>query len=173
MKNIARAVAAMSSAVMLISCAFGPDYGKASASLPDVAPDKGRIVFFRKWHFQSSVICARIKIDGQRVGCLSNAAVMQIDHSPGDVKIALDRPEAPGECIVPLKVDGGRTYYIEVDGNGGHGGGEAFGAVGLLLSSLKPDADQYCGGPWCAAIRDKADALPKLQDLTLETADAS
>jgi hypothetical protein len=128
--------------------------------------DKGRATFFRESHFVGSLIEARVKVDGREVGTVSNGAALEIEIPSGEPKIVIDSALGFASLTIPLKVEAGMAYYIEVAAQSPI---PAAGVVPYLLGGLKSKVDQYCNSDWCAGIIEKNEALPKIQNLGLET----
>lgn len=168
--------AGLAAAMLLTACATGPNYRDAQASMAALGPDKARVVFFRESHFVSSLARARVKIAGKTIGTVANGGAIQVDLPPGPTTITLDTPLTlrGGELIVPLQAVGGATYYIEVAGQSALAPSGYGGATGMALNTLRAtEVTQFCSPDWCATIVDQNTAMPKLQKLTLETADPS
>ena len=90
-----------------------------------------------------------------------------VDIDPGEPPIVIDTPLGFGSLTVPLRIEGGMEYYVELAAQADSV--PTAGAVPYLLSTLKSDVKQYCRAGWCAGVIAKSDALPKVEKLGLET----
>lgn len=152
-------------------CATGPKFAQISDHLQPVQDTKTRLVFFRTSHFVGSAISAHIKINGEKVGTLGNGAVLIVDRQPGDLAITIEQPISFSGLQFVLKTNAGSELYIEVASGDADDFFEKAGALPYLLGGLRAqDVNQHCGADWCAAIRNRDEALPKLSELELEAA---
>ena len=82
-------LAVLLSLVLVAGCATGPDFGAVSASIPAVAPDKGRVYFYRDVNPFGIAVQPTIYIRGQPVGPCVPGGVYFFDLPPGKYEAAV------------------------------------------------------------------------------------
>lgn len=149
---------------ILAACASGPRFGEVRASLQDVPPGKARVVLFRQSRFVGIMVSKDIKIDSKTIGALSDGSFLIADHEPGEIEVTVVNDFLSKDFQFAFKVEGGKTYYVELDQSGTMelplGGG------GFVPLTVGADVSRFCGPGWCAGLEDEAEALPKLSSLT-------
>jgi hypothetical protein len=157
---------------LLGGCSGGPEYAEVAPSLGAVSSGQARLVFFRESHFAGSIVTLRLWVDGVRVGSLPNGSVLIVDHTPGTVRVRFDQWGSFSPVSFPITAEAGHEYYIEL---GMRPQCELFlvGVIGCAIADSVADmsAGDHCSSEgWCAALRDRDAALPRLTDLTVEKA---
>ena len=73
----------------LAACATGPDYSEASASIPDVARDRGRVHFFRDNQFFGMGVQPAIAMGGRPIGPCAPGSVYFLDLPAGKYRASV------------------------------------------------------------------------------------
>lgn len=73
-------------AVLLTGCASGPKYSMVASTLPSMAPEKGRIYFYRPSAFGAAVQ-PDIKLNSEKVGTAKPHGFYFVDRDPGNYEV--------------------------------------------------------------------------------------
>jgi hypothetical protein len=148
------------------NCAGDPLEPAIRAYPSESDQNNGFVTIFRESHFVGMGIDAKIKVKGLPYGYVLNGSGIRIGLPPGTTSIDVYTVMDFGHLSVPLTVESGKEYYLEL----AQQPNMAFtgGAVGYLLSTRKANVSQFCGGGWCAAVEDAETALPKLEKIHLK-----
>jgi len=96
-------------ALALTGCASGIKYKDMSSSIATVAPDKGRIYFFRSASMVGAAIQPEIKLDGTVVGESKPGGFFYVDASAGGHEVSTTTEI---EKKLTLMLDAGETKYV-------------------------------------------------------------
>ena len=112
-------------AALQSGCASGPKYGEVRGSLGAVAPDSGRIFFYRRAVFMGDAIQPEITLNGQTVGTAQPGGFFFIDRPPGQYEV---RTSTEIEESVAFKLGAGQEKYVRLSAQ-----------VGLLVARIVPN----------------------------------
>ena len=72
----------------LFACATGgPKYTEMQSTIPQIAPDQGRIYFYRHANFIGAAIQPDILLNGEKVGESVPGGFFYVDVKPGDCEV--------------------------------------------------------------------------------------
>jgi hypothetical protein len=76
----------------ITGCASGVKYKDMASSIPPVAPDKGRIFFYRTRSMVGAAVQPSIVLDGEKVGNSQPGGFFYVDKAPGvhEIKVATE-----------------------------------------------------------------------------------
>jgi len=161
---------------LLSGCGGGPDYRDVKSTISAVPSDKARLVFFRLNSFGGGAATLRVQINDATAGYVPNGSLLRIDRAPGDIHIAIKRTGVlgaldSGQAEMNARVEAGQEYYFQVGpSNSCDFSTFGYGGCGVMLAVTNSmDETTQCGAGWCIASRPKEDAIPKLDNLTVET----
>ncbi len=160
-------------AIALTGCTSGPEYKSVESSIPSLALQQARIIFFRQSNWAGGVATLRVQIDGTTVGYLPNGSLLRIDHAPGDLYIRVERSGIfdEGHADLELVAATGQEYYLEA-GTTSDCNPLLLGYVGCPLATMQTGMSasvDHCGGGWCVGARSVQYARPKLGSLSVQT----
>lgn len=98
------------SAVLAVGCASGPLLSSVKGSLPTLAPDRGRIYFYRASHF-GGAYQPEVTVNGEVVGKAQIEGVFLKDYQPGTYKVSTSMAQGKD---VTLELAAGDTKYIRL-----------------------------------------------------------
>jgi hypothetical protein len=75
-------------ALLAAGCASGPQYKDVAASIPTLAPDHGRIYFFRSDNFGGAAVQPEIRLNDQVVGRSVPGGFFYVDEAPGEYTVS-------------------------------------------------------------------------------------
>lgn len=151
----------------------GPVFASVQQSLPSLAPDKGRVYFFRQHAYGGSLMPVTIARAGRPIGTNYDGSVMYMDFDPGRSEFTLSSANALsiGHATLPIDVVAGQSAFVEIYVPGAEiplsGGGFA------SLPGAKPlDDDKisesHCSLDVCGHVVSAAQATPVLGSLIFE-----
>lgn len=95
--------------IIMQGCASGgPTYATVSKNLPEIANSSGRIFFYRDSKNQASLIQPNLYVDGQSIGSSVSGGFYYLDKPAGIYEIKCSSSK------ISLRVEAGKTYYIEM-----------------------------------------------------------
>ena len=111
MKVLVNLFVIIGSAILMAGCATGPGYMQVKASFPPLAPDNGRIFFYRTAAL-GAAIQPTAKLNGSIVGVAKPGGFFFVDRPPGDYQV-----ETTTEVTRRLSMilDKGQTRYVRFD----------------------------------------------------------
>src|SRR5450432_3600411 len=86
MKKLYYLLLIISSSALMTGCATGPKYSQVKASFPALAPENGRIYFYRITSLGAAVQPA-VKLNGEEVGTAKPSGFFYVDRPPGNYKV--------------------------------------------------------------------------------------
>jgi hypothetical protein len=86
MKTMLKASALFLTLFFLIGCASGPKYAEIAKTIPELAPDKGRIYIYRN-SILGAAIQPKVKLNGEVIGSAVPKGFYFVDRSPGNYKM--------------------------------------------------------------------------------------
>ena len=90
MKSYSKLLAMSVLAAGLAGCASGPKYAEVKNAIPGLAPDNGRIYFYRPTNMGlGSGIRPDVKLNGNVVGESKAGGFFFVDTAPGDYEVVL------------------------------------------------------------------------------------
>jgi Protein of unknown function (DUF2846) len=114
-------------ALVATGCASGPQYKEVASSIPTLAPDHGRIYFFRADAFGGAMIQPEIKLNDQVVGRSVAGGFFYVDEAPGDYTVSTST-EVKREVTFALHA--GDTKYVRTSIS-----------MGILVGHITPTLD--------------------------------
>lgn len=102
MTNTVKLLSICMLALTVVGCATGPKYTEVKSSIPTLAPDKGRIYFYRSGTMFGSGIQPSVTLNGVVVG----------ESKPGGF-FFVDVPPADYEVVLSTEVDKKLTFVLE------------------------------------------------------------
>jgi len=163
---------------LLSACAAdGPSAPHAEVQKPPtkrwepISPPTGlaRVTFFRESHFVGGGTQVFVKIAGIDVGTVSNGTVLSLNYAPGDYEITFSTFMGIGHASLPIHLDSGAQYYVEV---GTSGGGALAGGVMVAIPGSMNDGQNtvdrpHCGGGACAIQQPPSNLVGRLDTLNV------
>ena len=86
---IVKTLSAAIIALLLAACASGPKYKEVQSSIPALAPDQGRIYFYRSGNIFGSGIQPSVVLGGEKVGDATPGGFFFLDRKPGNYEVVL------------------------------------------------------------------------------------
>jgi hypothetical protein len=111
MKKLLSLLLIIGSAAFMSGCATGPKYSQVKASIPVLAPDNGRIYFYRT-AVMGAAIQPSVKLNDQVVGTAKPGGFFYVDRPAGDYKVETST-EVKRE--LSLTLDNGQSRYIRLE----------------------------------------------------------
>ena len=111
MKHLSYLLLIIGGAGLLTGCATGPTFNQVEASIPALAPNNGRIYFYRTAVVGAAVQPA-VKLNGEVVGTAKPGGFFYVDRLPGDYKVETST-EVKRE--LSLTLDKGQSRYVRLD----------------------------------------------------------
>lgn len=100
-------------ALALVGCGAA---SQQKLALPEVAPTKARLIFYRGANPYDGLAWTRVLLNGESIGAAPPGTVFYRDVSPGVYQIGVDSEKLyPGQAKA-VAVDAGSTTYIKVMG---------------------------------------------------------
>ena len=148
-----RSFAALAAVAMATGVAAQPAVG-CCQSAPDSAvqgsnPAVAKLVFVRKSRFMAVGERADIRVNDEIVARLDNGKTVTVDVAAGDVTIDIRTEWDFGKLTMPLKVEPGQTYRVEMDAQMPQ---SIVGLHGVPLFIRPAYSSNACGGRWCVVI---------------------
>jgi uncharacterized protein DUF2846 len=135
-----RWLAATLMAILLLSgCASGPKYSTLATTLPSMAPEKGRIYFYRPSAFGAAVQ-PDIKLNGEKVGTAKPHGFYFVDREPGNCEVTA---ATETEKKLTFVLEAGQERYVRLKIQ-----------MGILVGRIVPE------------LVDKIEAVEELKDLS-------
>jgi hypothetical protein len=151
----AAALAALT-AGLLVGCATMP---KEVPFVSDDHPDRASLTIFRDRQFLNGALDTMLRIDRKTVGDLKNGGLLVANATPGDLSIAIQSEYDFRELVLPLHVEPGRDYYVEVLPRQVYLQQFAGGARDLPREKAAVAA---CNGKWCIATLSADEAKARM-----------
>ncbi len=108
MKKIACLILTLTALASFTGCATGPQYSTVKNTIPALAPDKGRIYFYRASTF-GAAIQPDVKLNGEVVGTAKCKGVFYVDRVPNSYMIETST-EVTRQLSITLEK--GQTRYV-------------------------------------------------------------
>lgn len=86
MKKIVCLLVALTAILSFTGCASGPQFSAIKSTIPALAPDQGRIYFYRPSMF-GGAIQPDVRLNGEVIGTSKPQGVFYVDHAPGNYKV--------------------------------------------------------------------------------------
>ena len=83
-----------------------------SASLPEVEPDKGLVVFYRSKSMKGAAIHMLIKSSDGAAGNLTSGSMFYHYYEPGQRTFDVSTPSVAGSDLITLDIKAGETYFV-------------------------------------------------------------
>lgn len=151
-------------ALILLVLLAAPAFADAAATLPPVPDGKTRLVVIRESSFAAALSSLRVSANGNSLGSVGNGDAVAFDVTPGDLEIGLGNSlNWWGHLGAGLKTAAGETHYLHVWPRSmlaGRPAGEKGGAL--------DDGHTICDGSWCVALIGEDEAMPLLNDVSVE-----
>lgn len=97
------------------SGAGGPRFADVAAQLPAVAPDRGRIFFYRDYELYDSLGRPYITLNGAVAGISEPGGVLYRDVAPGRYLIAVRNSGPYPDQDKTVQVAGGQTVFAKIE----------------------------------------------------------
>lgn len=128
MKTLFRTLLISTGAALLAAgCASGPQYKDVASSIPTLAPDHGRIYFFRPSNFGGAAIQPEIKLNDQVVGRSVPGGFFYVDEVPGEYTVSTSTEV---KRSINFTLHAGDTKYVRTTIS-----------MGLLVGHITPTLD--------------------------------
>jgi len=99
------------SAAFLIGCASGPKYSTVKSSLPSLAPENGRVFFYRTAILGAAVQPA-VKLNGEKVGTAKPGGFFFVDRPPGSCEV---ETTTEVKRRLTFTLDKGQTRFVRLN----------------------------------------------------------
>jgi Protein of unknown function (DUF2846) len=99
------------SSALMTGCASGPKYGEIKASFPALAPDNGRIYFYRIAELGAAVQ-PDVKLNGEVVGTAKPEGFFYVDRPPGNYTV---ETSTEVKRQLSLELDKNQTRYVRLN----------------------------------------------------------
>ena len=93
--------------LVLGGCASGPKYSEMKSSIPQLAPDAGRVFFYRTSMY-GAAYSPEVRLNGTLVGSATSKGFFFVDRKPGSYKVAVGSQENAAD----FALNAGQTLYI-------------------------------------------------------------
>jgi Protein of unknown function (DUF2846) len=111
MKKLYYLLLIISSSALMTGCATGPKYSQVKASFPALAPENGRIYFYRITSLGAAVQPA-VKLNGEEVGTAKPSGFFYVDRPPGNYKV---ETSTEVKRQLSLELDKNQTRYVRLN----------------------------------------------------------
>ncbi|MCD9231045.1 DUF2846 domain-containing protein [Ralstonia pseudosolanacearum] len=95
--------------VTMAGCASGPPYREMATSIPTLAPQNGRLYFFRSSSMIGAAVQPDIKLNGETVGESKPGGFFYVDRPAGHYTVST---ATETEKTLSLALDAGETKYV-------------------------------------------------------------
>jgi len=95
----------------LSACATGPKYSEIKTSFQNLAPDKGRVFFYRSFNPFGSAIQPSVLLDNEKVGDSVPGGFFFVDRQPGDCQVILSTEV---DRKLTFTLDKGQERYVRM-----------------------------------------------------------
>jgi Protein of unknown function (DUF2846) len=138
-------------ALLAAGCASGPQYKEVASSIPTLAPDHGRVYFFRSDSFGGAAIQPEIKLNDKVVGRSVPGGFFFVDEMPGEYTVSTSTEV---KRDIKFTLHAGDTKYVRTTVS-----------MGLLVGRVTPTLDdpetapreveqlKYTGAPMATAAK--------------------
>ncbi len=134
MNNFYRTLLISTGAALLAAgCASGPQYKDVASAIPTLAPDHGRIYFFRPGNFGGAAIQPEIKLNDKVVGRSVPGGFFFVDEEPGEYTVSTST-EVKKDIKFTLRA--GDTKYVRTTVS-----------MGFFVGHITPTLDDPETGP--------------------------
>jgi hypothetical protein len=106
-----RTFALLIMSLLLAACATGPRYSELKSSIPPLAPDQGRIYFYRTTGMFGAAIQPSIALNGASVGTSRPRGFFYIDRAPGSYEVSCTTEVTRK---VTFQLEAGQEQYIKM-----------------------------------------------------------
>lgn len=96
---------------LFTGCATGKKFADAKATLPPLAPDQGRIYFYRVSALGAAVQPA-VKLNGEKIGNAKPSGFFFVDRAPGDYQV---ETSTEVKRRLSLTLDKQQTRYVRLN----------------------------------------------------------
>jgi hypothetical protein len=120
-------------ALLAAGCASGPQYKDVASAIPTLAPDHGRIYFFRPGNFAGSAIQPEIKLNDKVVGRSIPGGFFFVDEEPGEYTVSTSTEV---KRDIKFTLHAGDTKYVRTTVS-----------MGLFIGHITPTLDDPEAGP--------------------------
>ena len=83
-----------------------------AASLPEVKPDKGLVVFYRSKSMKGAAVHMLVKSSDGAVGNLTSGSMFYQYYDPGQRTFDVSTPSIAGSDLITLDINAGETYFV-------------------------------------------------------------
>jgi hypothetical protein len=111
MKKLYYLLLIISSSALMTGCATGPKYSQVKASFPALAPENGRIYFYRVTSLGAAVQPV-VKINGEVIGTAKPSGFFYVDRPPGNYKV---ETSTEVKRQLSLELDKNQTRYVRLN----------------------------------------------------------
>lgn len=133
--------------VMLVAAcaATGPLYTEVASSIPPLAPNKGRVYFFRSNTIVGAAVTADIRFNGKVVGKSERGSFFYVDENPGNCTVSTSTET---EKQLTFVLERGQTRYVQTSISIGVLVGRITPTL-VAAAAAKPEIEQlhYTGAP--------------------------
>jgi outer membrane murein-binding lipoprotein Lpp len=111
MKPLLRLVLAFAAAAVLAGCASGPKFTEMKSSIPTLAADQGRVMFYRTTALGAAVQ-PEVRLNGVVVGSAVPNGFFWADRPPGPIEISTSTEV---ERKLTFTLDKGQVRYVRLN----------------------------------------------------------
>ena len=83
-----------------------------AASLPEIKPDMGLVVFYRNSSFKGGAVHLNIRSSDGSAGILKSGTMFYKYFEPGSRTFDVSTPSVAGSDLLTLDIEAGNTYFV-------------------------------------------------------------
>lgn len=83
-----------------------------AASLPEVKPDRGLVVFYRSKSFKGAAIHMNVRSSDGSAGILTSGSMFYHYYEPGQRTFDVNTPSVAGSDLITVNIEAGKTYFV-------------------------------------------------------------
>jgi hypothetical protein len=128
----------------LTGCASGTKYTEFQAKIPGLAPDTGRILFYRPSAL-GAALRPDVMLNGEKVGVAVSHGFFYVDRQPGEYQVVTSTEV---ERKLSFVLDKGQSRYVRFSTSFGFFLGHVYGELVETAIGMKEIQDcKYTGAP--------------------------
>lgn len=111
MKNLVKAALSVMTLLVLAGCASGPGFKEVSSGFPSLAPENGRIFFYRI-AAMGAAVQPDVMLNSKKVGNAVPMGFFFVDSAPGDYEVTTSTEV---KKTLTFHLDAGQTRYVRLN----------------------------------------------------------